>query len=876
MRQRFSWDSFSLELIQSIVYSANTPHEMRPSFKTNDKASLIPYIDRICPYPDKYFIKRYRQELTEFFFAGKAPLVSLITALEKLNYRNVKTGGMDDMLRDFNRLKLFPIVISLIRQELLRQSKVIQIDEDISIFNVPRTLNLSATVVNELPLFDHQQLAVNHLQEHFINQDKSSGVLVMPTGSGKTRVATRFLLQDMVARGWQVVWLAHRAQLIEQAADAIFSAAPIIRLTDPKRDDFTIVCVSGSHATIRATHKVDDVLVFSVQTLVRNLPFLHACLRDKVLIIVDEAHHTLAPSYRLIIDEIKRLSGNVKLLGLTATPVRMQEEDTKRLMKLFDEKIIYSVSMSELIAKGFLSKPVYDPVETNVDFNTTLTLDERAYIRKWGELSPDLLERIARMTERNTLIVDTFMRDKEKYGKTLMFALNVQHCISLCEALIDQHVKCDYVHHGLPAGEILKRIDRFKNGDLDVLVNINILTEGSDVPKIQSVFLTRPTGSDVLLMQMIGRGMRGKVCGGTEKVYLVDFNDIWGSFANWMNPEFLLGNQDTVIPIPEPQKPGKKSHWVEWAMFRDLLDGIQTVCLGGLPAISVLPSGWYDIIDEDGNDQKVLVFESQLSGYQDMWEKRNPLLGDPEYTPARALSDFFGGFGLMPSHKDLDLLLQHCRTTNAIPSFFSFDQRQDIDATYIAQRLIDENTGLKDIDDRIESEYLQHEELIGSVYGSYDQFNRRIHDFLHHPNGIVPIGMKIEELPEEFLYLDCEPIYDLDELTKEVMMEMFHGTYGEMAPIAWTNRPYSTYFGQYQYADNGEISQDSIRINCLLNSRDVPREAVKYIIYHELLHRDHRSHDAAFRALEHKYPDWTELERFLDYTFSKFDLRYAY
>lgn len=127
---------------------------------------------------------------------------------------------------------------------------------------------------------------------------------------------------------------------------------------------------------------------------------------------------------------------------------------------------------------------------------------------------------------------------------------------------------------------------------------------------------------------------------------------------------------------------------------------------------------------------------------------------------------------------------------------------------------------------------------------------------------------EVEELPPTF---DQTPAYDLSELVAEVVAEMFDNAYGELPRICWTDRNYTGYFGMYYYRPQG----DFIRINRVLNSNSVKREAVKYIIYHELLHRDNRCHDAAFRALEHRYPDWTEWERFLDFTFPKFDLRYA-
>jgi predicted metal-dependent hydrolase len=95
--------------------------------------------------------------------------------------------------------------------------------------------------------------------------------------------------------------------------------------------------------------------------------------------------------------------------------------------------------------------------------------------------------------------------------------------------------------------------------------------------------------------------------------------------------------------------------------------------------------------------------------------------------------------------------------------------------------------------------------------------------------------------------------------------------FGHVPPISWTRRPMEGYFGQYTKWED----RDQIKINSLLNSPDVPRETVKYVIYHELLHRDNMTHDQAFRHLEHQYPNWTQHERFLDFTFPKFDIKYA-
>jgi hypothetical protein len=211
------------------------------------------------------------------------------------------------------------------------------------------------------------------------------------------------------------------------------------------------------------------------------------------------------------------------------------------------------------------------------------------------------------------------------------------------------------------------------------------------------------------------------------------------------------------------------------------------------------------------------------------------------------------------------------KLSGEFPHLNHFKERNDIDAALIAMRLKDENVGIADLDGRISQIYQTNKAIIDSIYGGEEEYNRRVNDFIRYPDGIRPLGMKIEEIEDEALTIDPTPCYDIDQLVAEVVNEMFDGTYGKLPPIMWTDKPYSTFYGMYHYHKNGHF----IRINCMLNSKSVPKEVVKYVIYHELLHRDNFRHDAIFRALEHKYPNWTEHERFLDFTFPKFDIRYS-
>ena len=874
MKKGFSWEKFDTKFIKSIVYSERTKRNLCPRTEINDKERLIPFIDRICTKPDYHFIKHYRKEIIDNFFAGSNHLVSLMKALEKHRYSNVKVGSMDDMLEKLKQLRMTSTVLTLILAEMYLHGKPVLEDEEISIFTTPKNVDLTACIANELPLYDYQEAAVEKLREHFITKDNKAGILVMPTGSGKTRVATRFLLQDMVADGWQIVWLTHRAMLIDQAAYSVYNASPIVKLGNPNKESFKMVCVSGSHASVHSTEADDDIMIFGVQSLVRNLPYLQAVLKDKVMIIVDEAHHAVAPSYRIIINEISRLVADVKLLGLTATPVRVNENDTQRLWKLFGKNPVYNVSMDALIAKGKLAHPDYIKVNTNIDFNTIVTLDEQAYIKKWGEISPEFREQMANMSERNALIVQTYLKYKEKFGKTLIFALNATHCISLCEELQKAGVRCDYIYCQHPGNE--EKINRFIKGELDVLVNINVMTEGSDVPDIRTVFLTRPTSSEGLLMQMIGRGMRGPECGGTERVNIVDFHDNWGTFSRFLNLELVIKDLIADENREVNRTVSEKADLVPWAMIRDLLNGIKTSMSGNAYTDCVLPSGWYDVIDEDGNDNKVLVFESQLSGYKELWKDIDYIRSHPDFSGQDALFKYFDGFGFSPSAYDLQCVLDTFRLCpEEIPHLYPFVNRKKIDASFVAEELKNRNVGIADLESEIEAVYSENKTIVDSVYGGFDEYLQRVNDFIRYPKGIKPLGTKIEEIPEEELPFEYDEPHVLSELVEEVINERFDGCYGELMPISWTDRCLESYFGQYVYPVDGSKGKDYIKINRILNSSSVEKEVVKYVIYHELLHRDNHSHNAAFKAKEHLYPDWTEHERFLENTFPKFNLKYA-
>lgn len=875
MRRGFSWSRFESSFIQNIVYSEQTEASLRPPFKTSDKDILIPYMEKICPEPNPKFVDRYRKEIADHFLAESGHLCSIA---KKLSKRKNKVSNQADILRKLRTQKVLffrtAIDASIVREIMLEMYMVGRgrsDDAEGSFYNEERRINLHECIPAEIPMYDYQRDAIDRLHQFFLKENDSTGLLVMPTGSGKTRVATRFLVEHMITSGWQVIWIAHQTMLLEQAAEAFYeTAAAILPAAAPSRDAFQMICVSGSHANIRDTRKDHDVMLFSVQTLARNLDFLQAILRDNVIIVVDEAHRAEANSYRKVIDKVRSISENVKLLGLTATPIRFTEAGTAHLMELFNRKVIFNVPMGELIAKNYLSKPKLFSIDTSIDFYKTLDKKEKNYIETYGRLSPTTIQRIAQEKSRNKLIVQTYLNGSGEFGKTLIFALNGDHCKILNQALRECGVNSDYIYCKEQGND--EKIAQFRNGEIDVLINIEKFTEGIDVPDIQTVFLTRPTNSERLLVQMVGRGMRGVGSGGTRTLNIVDFHDMWGSFTKWLTPSFQFAVPEAEDDAPARELPSQENGGddsTSLETIRALYEAIEIKLLpnAGNPTHIILPAGWYDVIDENGNDCKVLVFDAQISGYDAMWDAAEQF--DDDYSGDDALAEWFGGFGLLPSPHELQLLLDTYRDSGEKPPYYSFEQREAVDAADLARQLYQENVGVADLASKIHEKYQENAEVIESLYGGEEAYSQRVRDFMNNPSGVPLLGMKIEELPYEILPFDPTPIYNIRELAEEVASERFDGGYGALPQISWTDKAYRTYFGMYTRIDD---THGTIRINRVLNSKDVPREAVKYIIFHEMLHRDNMTHNADFRAKEHQYPGWTELERFLDSEFSQFDI----
>jgi superfamily II DNA or RNA helicase len=310
--------------------------------------------------------------------------------------------------------------------------------------------------------------------ERVISAGKRRVIQVAPTGAGKTIVGAE-IIKASVTRGEKVLVLAHTREIIRQ--------------TSLKLSGYGI-----EHGIIQAGLVADPdqlVQVASIQTL-----WARAMRTDKMplpaadLLIIDECHHCPAETYRKIIGEYP----HAILLGLTATPCR---GDGRGLGGIFDI-IVECPQVAELIEQKWLVKTrVYAPCDP----------DLKGVETRHGDYVESQLA--GRMDHDN--LVGDIVTHWHKHGerrRTVVFAVNVAHSRHICEEFVRSGVKAEHIDGTTPKPERDATLARLASGEIELVTNCMVLTEGWDLPEVGCCILARPTKKMGLYRQMIGRVLR--------------------------------------------------------------------------------------------------------------------------------------------------------------------------------------------------------------------------------------------------------------------------------------------------------------------------------------------------------------------------------
>ncbi len=396
-------------------------------------------------------------------------------------------------------------------------------------------------------LFSHQRSAAVQVSE-LLSGPAHRALLHMPTGSGKTRTAMNIVAEHLrVTEPGLVVWLAAAEELCEQAAEEFEVAWGKLG-----NREVSIQRWWGPRATSGVIPN-DGLVVAGLAKVyskgINDAPWLARLGDQTSLIVFDEAHQAVAPTYRHIVEAMMARRDSPKLLGLTATPGRTWNdvEADERLAEFFSKKKVtlkipgYANPIEYLVNDGYLARPTYRFIESK---GPDLSEAERATLGSQLDVPEFILKRLADDHLRNLYIANEVRALARRHRRIIVFSSTVEHAEMLAVVLRAEGIATRAVTASTPKAERAAAIRWYRQSSSDetrILTNFGVLTTGFDAPKTSAALIARPTRSLVLYSQMIGRALRGERAGGNrsaEIVTVVDtglpgFRSLSETFANW-------------------------------------------------------------------------------------------------------------------------------------------------------------------------------------------------------------------------------------------------------------------------------------------------------------------------------------------------------
>lgn len=450
--------------------------------------------------------------------------------------------------------------------------------------------------MKEIKLFDYQEDMKERIEKAL--RLHRSVMAQMPTGTGKTYLLTAVIDSFVSNNPKEKVWIvAHRRELVSQIDETV-----------RKFHSYSVSNTSSLLSSVKA---------MSIQWLMRHYDEIE---EEPGMIVIDEAHHALAKTYKEMWERFPK----AKFLGLTATPCRL---NGKGFTDLFDV-LVQSWAVPEFISKGRLA--TYDFVSIKSDGVTQRLIDS---LQKRGA-DGDYQNKEMDMLLNKKPSIERLYRSLEEYGKDrkgIVYAINISHAQKITKLYQEHGVKAIAIDSKTLATERQQDIEAFKKGDIQVLVNVDIFSEGFDCPDVEFVQLARPTLSLAKYLQMVGRGLR--IAKGKKNCVIIDNVGLYRVFGlpsqvwNWnamfegklkvgkkketaKEREFFLMSeeQDGIQIHPDSEMMMVMSHeeLLQTIQYREFVDS------KGEFAIIKLPDGKMTVVNRQGEQ----VLES--GDYYDM------------------------------------------------------------------------------------------------------------------------------------------------------------------------------------------------------------------------------------------------------------------
>lgn len=438
--------------------------------------------------------------------------------------------------------------------------------------------------MKEIKLFDYQEDMKERIEKAL--RLHRSVMAQMPTGTGKTYLLTAVIDSFVSNNPKEKVWIvAHRRELVSQIDETVRKF--------------------HSYYASNTSSLLSSVKAMSIQWLMRHYDEIE---EEPGMIVIDEAHHALAKTYK----EMWERFPNAKFLGLTATPCRL---NGKGFTDLFDI-LVQSWSVPEFISKGRLA--TYDFVSIKSDGVTQRLIDslqKRGADGDYQNKEMDMLLNKKPSIERLYQSLEEFGKDR----KGIVYAINISHALKITKLYQEHGVNAIAIDSKTPAVERQQDIEAFKKGDIQVLVNVDIFSEGFDCPDVEFVQLARPTLSLAKYLQMVGRGLR--VAKGKKNCVIIDNVGLYRVFGlpsqvwNWnamfegklkvgkkketaKEREFFLMSklQDCIQIHPDSEMMMVMSHeeLLQTIQYREFVDS------KGEFAIIKLPDGKMTVVNRQG------------------------------------------------------------------------------------------------------------------------------------------------------------------------------------------------------------------------------------------------------------------------------------
>ncbi|OBF21622.1 hypothetical protein A5725_13600 [Mycobacterium kubicae] len=385
-------------------------------------------------------------------------------------------------------------------------------------------------------LHPYQQEVVEKLLDVLRPGGNNRGLVALPTGSGKTRVAVEALIRYVhkCESDRLFLWIAQSDELCEQAVDAWRYAWSAI---GPASERLTVSRLWGANDATPVDEGFHLVVATDDKLTSLSGKGQHEWLTDADVVLVDEAHTSISPTYTKLFDWLKRGTKQRDriLLGLSATPYRGNNEDqTRTLVNRYDSNLLTDGVLGEdpyrtLQDMGILARVSHDELDGMVLRPSKSAMRSEGDAAHLGDYRIDLNE-VAADRGRNEKILN-HIEALPKDMTALVFAASVQHAEVLAAVLASSGIPAASIAGYTPASERRRLIERFRAGEVRVLTNYNVLSQGFDAPKVGAVYVARPTFSPNRYQQMIGRGLRGPKNGGSEEVLIVNVRDNIDAFG---------------------------------------------------------------------------------------------------------------------------------------------------------------------------------------------------------------------------------------------------------------------------------------------------------------------------------------------------------